>query len=76
MKFEDHIIRITRTPKVDENLYSLLCLKASALYLSLNGVRCYLDGTYLFCLTFEDQIEVHGGEYEAINMQFLPYFYN
>jgi len=76
MIFENHIIHITQTVEVDDNMYSLLCLRASALSLSLNGVRCYLDGTYLLCLTFEDRLVIHGGEYAATNLQFLPYFYN
>ena len=58
------------------SMYSLILLKASSLSISVCNVRCWLDGTYLLCLSVDDTLVVHGGQYEAINLRFLPYFYN
>ncbi len=76
MEYEKTLIHITSTPESSDSMYSLICLKASGLLLTLSGVRCYLDGHYLLCLSQDDRLNVHGGYCEAQTLHFLPYFYN
>ena len=61
MEYEKTLIYMTSTLESSESMYSLICLKATGLLLSLNGVRCYLDGHYLLCLSQEDNLTVHDG---------------
>ena len=76
MEYEKTLIYMTSTLESSESMYSLICLKATGLLLTLGGVRCYLDGHYLLCLCQEDSLTVHDGYYEAQTLHFLPYFYN
>jgi AraC-like DNA-binding protein len=57
-------------------MYSIICLKATRLSIILNGTKCYLDGKYMLCLSQDDTLSVGGGQYEALNLHFQPYFYN
>ena len=76
MEYESRLIHVKNSLELSEGMYALICLRASGLSMTLSGVRCFLDGTYLLCLSQDDRLTVHGGNYEAINLQFLPYFYN
>lgn len=76
MDYDASLIHMTEELESSDSMYSLICLKASALSLTLNGVRCFLDGHYLLCLSVEDTLTVHGGRYEVLSLRFLPYFYN
>ena len=76
MEYTKTLIHITSTPESSDSMYSLICLKASGLLLTLNGTYCYLDGHYLLCLSQDDRLSVHNGYYEAQTLHFLPYFYN
>lgn len=76
MDYEKNLIDITEELSSSKIMYSLICIKASALTITLNDTRCYLDGYYLLCLNITDKLTVNSGSYEALNMQFRPYFYN
>ena len=76
MLYEPSLIQITNELASHPTMYSLLCLKANSLHILLNQVHCFLDGQYLLCLSIDDKVSVIGGNYEATNLQFLPYFYN
>jgi len=76
VQYEKNLIDISDEIRSSDTMYSLICVKGDGLVLSLNGVRCYLTGYFLFCLSIEDIITVHSGQYEAVNLQFLPFFYN
>ena len=76
MKYEKTLIDIKTDIVSSDTMYSLILINADALTLTLNGVRCYLTGRFLLCLSVEDTVAVHGGQYEAVNLQFLPFFYN
>ncbi|MBQ8746665.1 MAG: helix-turn-helix transcriptional regulator [Clostridia bacterium] len=76
MKYEKTLIDIKTDIVSSDTMYSLILINADALTLTLNGVRCYLTGRFLLCLSVEDTVAVHGGQHEAINLQFLPFFYN
>lgn len=76
MNYEKNLIDITEELSTSKVMYSLICVKASSLTLTLNNNRCYLDGYYLLCLNITDKLIVNSGSYEALNMQFRPYFYN
>ncbi len=76
MKYEKTLIDIKTDIVSSDTMYSLILINADALTLTLNGVRCYLTGRFLLCLSVEDTVAVHGGQYEVVNLQFLPFFYN
>lgn len=76
MKYQKTLIDMSTELCASASMYSLILLKASSLSISVCNVRCWLDGTYLLCLSVDDTLVVHGGQYEAINLRFLPYFYN
>ncbi len=76
MKYEKTLIDMTSELCASDTMYSLILLKAASLSLTVCDVRCWLDGTYLLCLSIDDTLTVHGGHYEATNLRFLPYFYN
>ena len=76
MKYDETLIRMTAVLTTSESMYSLICLSASGLSLTLSGVRCYLDGRYLLCLSADDTLQIHSGWFDVLNLQFLPYFYN
>lgn len=76
MEYTKTLIHITSTPESSDSMYSLICLKADGLLLTLNSIRCYLDGHYLLCLSQDDRLSVHNGYCEAQTLHFLPYFYN
>ena len=54
MKYFYDLIHTDDKLKSEDGLYSLILLRASGLSLTLNGVRCFLDGSYLD--KFEDMI--------------------
>jgi len=76
MEYEHQLIHLRNDLTVGEGLYSIILLRANALSMTLCGVRCWLDGDYLLCLSEEDTLIYHSGYYEAENLRFLPYFYN
>lgn len=76
MKYEKTLIIVKNTIESSDTMYSLVLVKTSGLTLTLNSIRCYLTGCFLLCLSVEDAVRVHSGQYEAINLQFLPFFYN
>lgn len=76
MNYQPSLIRITTTLGGDESMYSMILLRASALSIMIGDTKCFLDGLYLLCLSIDDRLTVKSGSGEALNMQFLPYFYN
>jgi hypothetical protein len=76
MHYDYSLIHITRTLESLDTMYSIICLKATRLSIILNGTKCYLDGKYMLCLSQDDTLSVGGGQYEALNLHFQPYFYN
>ncbi len=76
MLYDTSLIIMTNKLALRENMYSLVCLKADALHITLNQAHCFLDGHYLLCLSVDDTLCVRSGYYEAMNLHFLPYFYN
>jgi len=76
MEYEYKLIHMRNDLTVGDGLYSLILLRANALSITLNGVRCWLDGKYLLCMSEDDIITFHCGHCEAENLRFLPYFYN
>lgn len=76
MEYEYNLIHMSNDLAVGDGLYSLILLRAYGLSITLCGVRCWLDGKYLLCMSEDDVITFHGGRYEAENLRFLPYFYN
>ncbi len=76
MEYEHNLIHMCNDLTVGDGLYSLILLRANSLSITLCGVRCWLDGKYLLCMSEDDIITFHGGHYEAENLRFLPYFYN
>jgi len=76
MRYDDSLIRLTDNLQTSESMYSLICLSAAGLHLKLNSIHCFLDGKYLLCLSTDDDLQVLGGYFEALHLQFTPYFYN
>ena len=76
MKYEKSLIYITERLESSKEMYSLICLKATGLLMTLNKVKCYLDGHYMLCLSSDDELIANHGEHEAQTLHFLPYFYN
>jgi len=76
MEYKYNLIHMQNDLAAGEGLYSLILLRAKGLFITLNGIRCFLDGMYIFCLSEEDVITFYGGHYEAENLRFLPCFYN
>ena len=76
MHYDYSLIHMTNTLESLDTMYSIICLKATRLSLLLNGTKCYLDGKYMLCLSQDDTLSVGGGQYEALNLHFQPYFYN
>ena len=76
MKYSYDLIHTDNELCTEEGLYSLILLKASSLSVTLNGIRCYLDGSYLLCLSEEDTLEYHFGTHQCLSLRFMPYFYN
>lgn len=76
MRYDASLIRLTDSLPKNDSMYSLICLSAVRLSLSLSGTRCFLDGKYLLCLSADDFLQVHNGYYEALQLKFMPYFYN
>ena len=76
MHYDYALIHMTNTLESSDTMYSIICLQASRLSVTLNGVRCYLDGKYMLCLSQDDTLRVEGGQYETLNLHFQPYFYN
>ncbi len=76
MHYDFSLIHMTNTLESSDTMYSIICLRAARLSVTLNGVRCYLDGKYMLCLSQDDTLRVEGGRYEALNLHFQPYFYN
>ena len=76
MEYNECLIQLTTVPESSEESFSLVCLHGERFSMTLNDVRCYLDGYYLLCLNPEDRLTVHGGDYHAMTLHFLPYFYN
>ena len=76
MQYDYSLIHMTQSISVSPTMYSLIAVKAKGLSVTLNGIRCYLTGNFLFCLGIDDEIVVHNQSYQAENLQFIPYFYN
>lgn len=76
MRYDASLIQLTDSLQKNDSMYSLICLSAAKLHLSLNGTRCFLDGKYLLCLSADDFLHVRNGYYEALQLRFMPYFYN
>ena len=76
MKYEKTLIDMKTDVVSSDTMYSIILLNADTLTLTLNSTHCYLTGYFLLCLTPEDTVTVDCGRYEAVNLQFLPFFYN
>ena len=67
MEYEYKLIHMRNDLTVGDRLYSLILLRARSLSITLSGVRCWLDGKYLLCMSGEDAITFHSGQYEVNN---------
>ena len=76
MRYDASLIQLTDSLQKNDSMYSLICLSAVQLNLILSGTRCFLDGKYLLCLNADDFLHVRNGYYEALQLRFMPYFYN
>ncbi len=76
MDYSYDLIHISDELNECGNMYSLVLLNAKNLCITLSGVRCYLDGKYFLCLNSDDTIYINNGSCDAINLRFMPYFYN
>ena len=76
MEYSSDLIRFSYRVETSDTMYSLILLSTRALSLTVNGVKCWLDGHYVMCLCAEDAVKVVRGGYEAYDLQFLPRFYN
>ena len=76
MEYEYKLIHTRNDLTIGDGLYSLILLRANRLSITLCGVRCFLDGQYLLCMSEDDVLVYHGGRCEAENLRFLPSFYN
>jgi len=59
MEYESRLIHVKNSLELSEGMYALICLRASGLSMTLSGVRCFLDGAYLLCLSQDDRLTVH-----------------
>ena len=76
MEYSREMIRMTHRLQTQKGMYALILLRAHTLSVSLCGNRIWMDGQYLLCLSEDDSLYVLAGQYEAISLFFLPYFYN
>ena len=76
MNYAHDLIHITTDLDIAKGMYSLVLLRANTMHLTLGGMRCFIDGCYLLCLSEDDTLIIHSGSYDAVNLHFLPYFYN
>jgi len=76
MNYTEELIQISDTPMTDDQSLSIVCVQGRRFSIRLNGIRCYLDGSYLLCLNPKDSLTVLGGHFEGMTLRFLPYFYN
>ena len=44
MRYDASLIQLTDSLQKNDSMYSLICLSAVKLNLSLSGTRCFLDG--------------------------------
>ena len=76
MEYRPDLVALSSEPHFAAPMYSLMLLKASGVFCTLSGVRCYLDGHYLLCLNDEEQLTIHAGHCDLLNFGFVPFFYN
>ena len=76
MRYDASLIQLPDSLLKNDSMYSLICLSAAQLNLTLSATRCFLDGKYLLCLSADDSLRVRNGYYEALQLRFVPYFYN
>lgn len=76
MQYDYGLIHTDKDLCSDKELYSLILLSARSLTLTLNGVRCFLSGKYMLCLSVDDKTENVSGSYDAHCIRYLPYFIN
>jgi AraC-like DNA-binding protein len=76
MRYSYDLINITRELTDCGNEYSFILLDASALSVTFDGIRCWLDGKYMLCLRENSELRVKGGKYKAQNLRFQPCFIN
>ncbi|MBQ8371283.1 MAG: helix-turn-helix transcriptional regulator [Clostridia bacterium] len=68
--------RLPSPPSPERLWYSMVLLKCRAMGMTFNGIRCFLDGTYMLCMNDEDAITAVKGEYECETLQYELYFIN
>ena len=68
--------RLPDPPSETHNWYAMVILRARALALTFNGIRCFLDGQYLLCLNDEDTLTHVKGEYDCKSLRYELYFIN
>lgn len=80
MEYTYDLIHISRElpppPSPTRTWYSMVLLKARAMTVTFNEIRCFLDGSYLLCLNDEDKLSRVSGEYECETLQYELYFIN
>lgn len=76
MKYTYDLISITPELGDCKDEYSFVLLDASSLSVTLDGIRCWLDGKYMLCLHENNKLRVNGGDYKAQNLRFRPCFIN
>lgn len=68
--------RLPAPPSPERSWYSMILLKCRAMSLTFNGIRCFLDGTYMLCLNDEDALTAVKGEYDCETLQYELCFIN
>lgn len=76
MLYDSNLIRIDSYLYSDNEMYSVILLSARKLTFMLNGVRCFLSGKYMLCLSVDDTVEKISGDYVAHSIRYLPCFIN
>ncbi|MHB1152560.1 MAG: helix-turn-helix transcriptional regulator [Eubacteriales bacterium] len=76
MTYTYDLISITQELGDCGDEYAFVLLDASSLSVTLDGIRCWLDGKYMLCLRENSKLRVNGGDCKAQNLRFKPCFVN
>ncbi len=76
MTYTYDLISITQELNDCGDEFSFVLLDASSLSVTLDGIRCWLDGKYMLCMRENSELRVKGGTYKAQNLRFKPCFVN
>jgi hypothetical protein len=76
MNYDYGLIHFENILSSDHEMYSLILLDTRNITFIMNGIRCYLSGKYILCLSNDDVIKGVSGVYAAHTFRYLPYFIN